>query len=105
MILTGEDTNVYPNKDHLYFGVPFFISVHTSDKDGVYEAKDINLGRTTFMGLMVTTKALNGIWWDVFVSSIISVYFSLCNLWMIFRPIKIVLSKKSKAQLEEYKRL
>ena len=105
-VLTGPDSTIYPNEDHFFFNIPFFVWINSS-YDGATQlySANVNLSKTTFWGLMVTTKALNGIWWDVTVIFAVSIYFSLCNLWLLFRPVKVVLSKTSKAKLQELRQL
>ena len=95
-VITGKDSNVYPNAKHFYFKVPLFISLEaTEDEQGIYQADEIDLQSSTFWGLMVTSKSLQGIWFDVSVAWTVSIYYSLCNLWLLFRPYKIIQSKKS----------
>ena len=105
-LLLGEAYTVYPNPERFYFGTPFNIWMRTEvDTETGQYTGTINLEKSAFWGLKPTTESVNGIWWDFSVIIAISIYYSVCNLWLLFRPIKIVLSKTSKAKLREYQTL
>lgn len=45
---------------------------------------------------------MDGIWFSVAIACLLSIYYSLCNVWLLYRPFKIILSKSSKKLLKEY---
>ena len=106
-VLTGPNTTVYPNSEHFYLKIPVFIAMRTSTDPTtkLHTSTPVDLQTTTFWGLMVTTDLFDRLWRDLVVICMVSVYFSLCNLWLVFRPVKIVLSKTSKTKLKEYQSL
>ena len=50
----------------------------------------------------VTSNKMNGIWLDYFATILVSVYFNTTNLWLLFQPIKITLSPKTRDLLKQY---
>ena len=96
---------MYPNADHFYFKIPMFFSLDNLRQNattGQFEANDVDLQSQTFWGLEITTSGPASIWWDVLVVWTVSIYYSLVNLWILFRPVKIVLSGTAKTKLKEY---
>ena len=47
-------------------------------------------------------RRMNGLWIDFIVTVLVAVYFNTCSFWILFRPIKIIMSKKTQELLFEY---
>lgn len=47
-------------------------------------------------------RKLNGIWLDFTMTVAVAIYFSLCNFWMLFRPVKVTLSDETMLKLKQY---
>ena len=47
----------------------------------------------------------NGIWIDFVMTVTVAVYFSLCNFWMLYRPVKVTQSTETKQKLEQYRKI
>ena len=53
----------------------------------------------------VDSRKLNGIWIDFAMTVAVAVYFSLCNFWMLFRPVKVVRSEETEQKLKQYAKI
>ena len=54
-----------------------------------------NLYYTSYLAMDVDSRKLNGIWIDFAMTVAVAIYFSLCNFWMLFRPVKVVRSEET----------
>ena len=52
--------------------------------------------------LDLETRKMNGMWIDFAVTVLVAIYFNTCSFWILFRPIKIVMSKKTEEMLLQY---
>ena len=93
--LKGENSNVYPNPERFYYDVPIMFAYDaTTNPDGTVSS-DTNLLYASYFAMDATARKLNGIWIDFTMTCIVAVYFSLCNFWMLFRPVKVTQSKET----------
>ena len=98
--LIGNETTVYPNADHYYFDIPVIMRYNqTRLEDGALSAW-ANLNYTSYLAMDVDNRKLNGIWIDFAMTVAVAIYFSVCNFWMLFRPIKVVRSDQTEKKLK-----
>ena len=50
-------------------------------------------------------RKLNGIWIDFATTVAVAVYFSVCNFWMLFRPVKVVRSDETEKKMKQYAKI
>ena len=47
---------------------------------------------TSYLGMDMGVGKMNALWIDFIMTVTVAVYFSLCNFWVLFRPIKVTSS-------------
>ena len=100
--LTG-DQKVYPNEDTFFYEVPYVFSRNaTRNETGFITNSTVNLNYTTYFMLDLENRKMNGLWIDFAVTVLVAVYFNTCSFWLLFRPNKIVMSRKTEQKLLEY---
>ena len=72
--------------------------------DGALNAS-ANLNYTSYLAMDAEGRKLNGIWLDFTMTVAVAIYFSLCNFWMLFRPVKVILSDETMLKLKQYQRI
>ena len=50
-------------------------------------------------------RKLNGIWIDFAMTVAVAIYFSVCNFWMLFRPVKVVRSDETEKKMKQYAKI
>lgn len=104
--LVGEGEKIYPDADHYYYKVPFILSWdQTTDASGKLLNSTANLNYWSYLTMDASNRKLNGIWIDFIMTVVVSIYFSLCNFWMLYRPIKVILSKETEKKLRQYSKI
>ena len=94
--LIGENQTVYPNAGQFFYDVPYIFARNaTRDQSGHIIEATVNLNYTTYFMLDVEMRKMNGLWIDFAVTVLVAVYFNTCSFWILFRPIKIIMSKKT----------
>ena len=103
--LTGDTSTVYPNPNRYYYDVPIMFAVQKETlADGTYFSES-NLLYASYFGLDASSRKLNGIWIDFTMTCVVAVYFSLCNFWMLFRPVKLTQSAETQKKLKKYAKI
>ena len=104
--VTGITTSVYPNVDHYYYDIPLIMSYNTTtNSSGQITNSTVDLEYTSYFAMDATGRKMNGIWIDFTMTVIVALYFSICNFWMLFRPIKVTQSDETKKKLEQYRKI
>lgn len=62
----------------------------------------VNLNTTSYYCLDVSSRKLDGLWLDYIVTLLVVVFFNTTNLWIIYKPVKIILSDQTKEKLKRY---
>ena len=88
--LIGQNFTTYPNPEKFYYNVPFILSYNQyhNVEDGSLNAT-ANLNYTSYLAMDAEGRKLNGIWIDFTMTVVVAIYFSMCNFWMLFRPVKV----------------
>ena len=95
----ADPYEVYPNAEHYFYDIPIMFAYNrTVSSEGMVSAY-ANLNYTSYLGMDAENRKLNGIWIDFTMTIAVAVYFSLCNFWMLFRPVKVTHSKETKKKL------
>ena len=101
--LTGDNHTVYPNEQQFYYDVPYiFARNSTQNATGHITNATVNLNVTSYFMFDLESRRMNGLWIDFIVTLLVAVYFNTCSFWLLFRPIKIIMSKKTEEKLLEY---
>ena len=105
--LVGNDQTytVYPNPTHYYYDVPIFLSYNTTRSDDGTLNTTNDLSTASYFCMDTDKRKLNGIWIDFVMTVTVALYFSLCNFWMIFRPVKVTMSEETKQKLRQYQQI
>ena len=104
--LKGEGQLIYPNEDSFFYGIPYIFSRNaTQNETGHIIDATVNLNYTSYFMLDLEKRRMNGLWIDFIVTVLVAVYFNTCSFWILFRPVKIIMSKKTEKLLFEYDRL
>lgn len=101
--IKGDGQSVYPNDESFFYGVPYIFSRNaTRNETGQIIEATVNLNYTSYFMLDLETRKMNGLWIDFIVTVIVAIYFNTCSFWILFRPIKIIMSKKTEQLLLQY---
>jgi len=103
--LIGSNYTVYPNPDKFYYDVPLILSYNQTVLPNGTLSAEANLNYTSYFGMDAESRKLNGIWIDFTMTVIVAVYFSLCNFWMLFRPVKVTQSETTQQRLKTYAKI
>ena len=92
--------------DHFYYKVPFILNYNmkTDATTGIISST-ANLDYTSYLSMDAAGRKLNGIWIDFVMTIVVAIYFSLCNFWMLFRPVKVTQSKETERKLKQYAKI
>jgi hypothetical protein len=100
------DGQIYPNADHFYYKVPFILHFNmTTDATTSVVTSTTNLEYMSYISMDAGNRKLNGIWIDFVMTIVVAIYFSLCNFWMLFRPVKVTQSMETERKLKQYAKI
>lgn len=105
LIGTNPDYTVYPNPLNYYFNIPIYFSFNEKQLPDGNLSASANLLYSSYLSMDADSRKLNGVWIDFAMSVVVAIYFSFCNFWMLYRPVKIVRSEETEEKLRQYAKI
>lgn len=100
--LVSKNMTVYPNTERFFYDIPLALSYNQSVDDMGQLTASANLNITSYFSLDMGARKLNGLWIDFIMTATVAIYFSLCNFWVLFRPVKVTSSENTINKLKKY---
>lgn len=99
--LVSAEYPVYPSPNEYYFSIPLIMTRNATrdEATGQIIASNIDTSMASFFGMDITNAKINGIWIDFVVTVLGAIYFTLCNTWVLYRPIKMNLSPETETKV------
>ena len=79
----------------------FALKTSKDPETGLYTGS-VNVEYASFWAFDLDSRKLNGIWIDFAMVCTVTIYLSICNFWVIFRSVKVVMSDTTTQKLKRY---